>query len=163
MNLRRTVASVGVASVLVMCLGIQPAQAASYDVAAYSANSASYAFGSYDYAKEADCQGEAPNTAYWARIYGLVYDKSVGDKYGAAVKATWKRCHATAGGIRWEPEEEVIGYQNPAYFDEEGRPVGREGRPYEEDWWDVKDLHFYTCNWNPATGGIGTCAKMTKQ
>ncbi|QES46516.1 hypothetical protein DEJ50_00220 [Streptomyces venezuelae] len=139
-----------------------PAAAVGYRVAGYSANNASYAFGDYDYEKAATCQGAAPNAAYFATLAGRVDDKRWGDAYGAAVKATWLQCFDGGNqGLRWEYREEVIAYDAPFVpTDPNPDPPGQQ---FHSDWVDVKDLRFYTCNWNPASGAVGTCARMSKQ
>ncbi len=160
-KVRGAVVSVVAASALTVA-SASPVEAVGYRVAGYSSNSASYAFGNYDYAKDATCQGAGPNAAYYATLAGRVDDKRWGDAYGAAVKATWLQCFDDGNqGLRWEYREAVIAYDAP-YNPTDPNP-DPPGQQFHKDWADVKDLRFYTCNWNPASGAVGTCARMTKQ
>ncbi|GJF24748.1 MULTISPECIES: hypothetical protein [Streptomyces] len=144
----------GVAACTLVIFGSQPAHAVTYSVAAYSANGASHGEGVYRYFQPG---GECDYASYQAGFSGSIADVKRFDTYGAALKVTYQRCTARPSGtIQWEYQEEIIGYNGPSGTWPDRTTVS-------ETWADVKDVHFFTCNWNPSTGTVGTCARMTKQ
>ncbi|WP_409467381.1 hypothetical protein [Streptomyces sp. HC307] len=156
MRLRKAAAkaTVAVAAGTLVVFGAQPAHAVTYRVAAYSANEASYGEGTYGYFQPG---GQCDYASYAARFDGSITDVKRFDSYGAALKVTYQRCSATHWGTtEWDYQEEIIGYNGP-------NQVWADRTTVSETWGDVKDVHFYTCNWNPTTGAVGTCARMTKK
>ncbi|MEU3664545.1 hypothetical protein AB0E77_33150 [Streptomyces sp. NPDC032940] len=144
----------GAAACALVFFGSQPAHAVTYSVAAYSANGASHGEGVYRYSQPG---GACDYASYQASFNGSIADVRRFDTYGAALKVTYQRCIARASGsMGWEYHEEIIGYNGPSGTWPDRTTVS-------ETWGDVKDVHFFTCNWNPSTGGVGTCARMTKQ
>ncbi|MFF3584560.1 hypothetical protein [Streptomyces mirabilis] len=143
MRIGHILTSIGAVGVMALA-GANPAQAtadwtdwATFE--AYSSNNASYGY--LDYRYESTGGGWYKAEFYLANLDDLKY----GDGWGGVIRINY----GTPAGAKWGIVAQV----------DDG---GLDFNP-GETYYNVKDVWFEVCNWNPSSGATYSCMRMHKK